>query len=228
LKNIVVFTGAGISAESGLKTFRDSNGIWENYNVMDVATPEAWEKDHHLVLEFYNKRRDQILKTHPNEAHKALVELEKGFCVKIITQNIDNLHERAGSSDVLHLHGLITQARSTDGSSKLYDIDGSFLNSGEFCKNGHQLRPNVVWFGEAVPNLTVAEEITAKADVLIIIGSSLNVYPAANLIYRTQPHTETYLIDPKKVDVNLERLHVINEKASIGVTKLVKQLLEKK
>ena len=187
MKNLVVFSGAGISAESGLKTFRDSDGLWEEYDVMDVATPEAWQRDSDLVLEFYNKRRKQVLETQPNAGHSALVTLENHFNVQIITQNIDNLHERAGSKKVLHLHGEVTKARSTVNDNLLYDINGSELKKGEVCEQGFQLRPHVVWFGEAVPNMEIAYEITRKADIMLIVGTSLNVYPAAGLIHFTPP-----------------------------------------
>lgn len=228
-KKIVVFSGAGISADSGLKTFRDSDGLWEEYNVMDVATPEAWNKNQKLVLEFYNKRREQILHANPNPAHFALTELEKKFDVTIITQNIDNLHQRAGSTNVLHLHGNITYARSTNpGDSKLYPIKNGSLNYGDKCPLGFQLRPHVVWFGEEVPNMTIAQDMIASTDILIVVGTSLTVYPAANLLYYSSWKTEKYLVDPSVPRVaDVENLTIIQEKASDGVPQLAKSLMEK-
>ncbi|MFZ5551845.1 MAG: SIR2 family NAD-dependent protein deacylase [Bacteroidota bacterium] len=226
-RKLVVFSGAGISADSGLKTFRDSDGLWEEYNVMDVATPEAWQKDPHLVLEFYNKRREQILKAEPNPAHYALAELEKKFEVTIITQNIDNLHQRAGSSNVLHLHGNIMFARSTSGKdSKLYPIKKGILNYGDHCPAGYQLRPHVVWFGEEVPNMAIAQDIVAEAEILMVVGTSLTVYPAANILYYSSWKTKKYLVDPAVPRVaDVENLTIIQKKASDGVPMLAKQLL---
>jgi len=228
-KKIVVFSGAGISADSGLKTFRDSDGLWEEYNVMDVATPEAWAKNPQLVLEFYNKRREQILNAKPNPAHFALAELEKKFDITIITQNIDDLHQRAGSTNVLHLHGNITFARSTnEKDSKLYPIKSGNLNFGDKCPYGFQLRPHVVWFGEEVPNMAVAQDIVSGTDILIVIGTSLTVYPAANLLYCASWKTEKYLVDPSVPRVaDVENLTIIQEKASKGVPLLAQKLMEK-
>lgn len=229
-KKLVVFSGAGISAESGLKTFRDSDGLWEEYNVMDVATPEAWEKNMGLVLEFYNKRREQILKAQPNAGHESLVELEKKYDVTIITQNIDDLHERAGSSHVLHLHGNIRFARSTNPlDTRLYPIRGTELKPGDQCPSGFQLRPHVVWFGEEVPLLPVAQQIISDTDLLIITGTSLTVYPAANLVHHCGPKCRKYLVDPNSIRLaDIDNLIQINEKASSGIPKLALQLLEEK
>ena len=176
MKKIIVLTGAGMSAESGLNVFRGSGGLWEEYNIYEVATPEAWARDHAMVLEFYNKRRKQMLETSPNPAHFALPALEEKYDVQIITQNIDDLHERAGSKKILHLHGIITKSRSTVDPSLTYDIDSWELKLGDLCEKGSQLRPHIVWFGEAVPNMGIATELTEQADILIIIGTSLNVY----------------------------------------------------
>lgn len=229
MKKVVVFSGAGVSADSGLKTFRDSDGLWEEYNVYDVATPEAWDKDQKMVLEFYNKRRKQIVEAKPNAAHIALAELEKKFDVTVITQNIDDLHQRAGSTKVLHLHGNIQYARSTNASKNeiLYPITGWELNYGDKCPDGYQLRPHVVWFGEDVPMMTKAIEVVQQADILIITGTSLTVYPAAGLVYKAPKYNEKYLVDPKPIHLtDLKNLTQINENASTGVPKLVKKLLD--
>ena len=186
-KHLVVFTGAGMSAESGLKTFRDSDGLWENYAVEDVATPEAWQKNPALVLKFYNDRRKQVKQAKPNDAHLALKDLEKKFRMSIITQNIDNLHERAGSSFVLHLHGEIMKARGTI-TDKTYDIKTD-IQLGDKCEENSQLRPDIVWFGEAVPKFTEAQKIVSQADILLIIGTSLSVYPAAYLVQEVRKNT---------------------------------------
>jgi NAD-dependent deacetylase len=226
-KKIIVFTGAGISAESGIKTFRDSDGLWEEFNINDVATPEAWQKNPLLVLEFYNQRRKQLMEAQPNAAHKALVELEKKFDVQIITQNIDDLHERAGSKKVLHLHGEIKKARSSADAGLVYELSNGEIKPGDKCEKGHQLRPHIVWFGEDVPEMEMAYALVTETDILIVIGTSLNVYPAASLIYYTKPGVPIYLIDPlaKSID-NLQKLKVIQEKAGIGVVELVKNLIK--
>jgi len=227
MKKIIVFSGAGISAESGLKTFRDSDGLWENYDLREVATPEAWEKDPKLVLDFYNLRRKQVIDSSPNKSHYALVELEKKFNVEIITQNIDDLHERAGSSKILHLHGEILKSRSTF-NDKRYKIDNHLLNIGDTCDNNSQLRPDVVWFGEEVPNMTLAFDLCKDADILIIIGTSLTVYPAANIVDFVPNNCEKFLIDPKEIlSVGIKNLTCIKEKASIGIPILANKLLEK-
>ncbi len=224
--NIVVLSGAGVSAESGLKTFRDSDGLWENYNVMDVATPEAWFRDMPLVLEFYNARRKQVLKAEPNNAHWLLAKLESHFNVQIVTQNIDDLHERAGSTDVLHLHGEIKYARSTiDG--KLYPIENGEINVGDLCEKGAQLRPHVVWFGEDVPKLYDAKLLCERADILIVIGTSLNVYPAAGLIYDVPSSTPIYVIDPGEplVPEGITHVKYIKQPATEGMQLLFDELM---
>ena len=227
MKKLVVFTGAGISQESGIKTFRDSGGLWEDYNISDVCSPEAWKKDPELVLEFYNKRRKQALEAKPNRGHEIIAELEKHFEVQIITQNIDDLHERAGSTNVLHLHGEITKARSI-GTEKVYTIGNKSIFLNDLCNDGHQLRPHIVWFGEDVPNMLIAEDIVKTADIFLIIGSSLNVYPAAGLVYQTPDDCPKYLVDPS-VDIetkSINNLTIINEKATIGLA-IVASILEK-
>ena len=220
-KHLVVFTGAGMSAESGLKTFRDSDGLWENYAVEDVATPEAWQKNPALVLKFYNDRRKQVKQAKPNDAHLALKDLEKKFRMSIITQNIDNLHERAGSSFVLHLHGEIMKARGTI-TDKTYDIKTD-IQLGDKCEENSQLRPDIVWFGEAVPKFTEAQKIVSQADILLIIGTSLSVYPAAYLVQEVTKNTTVYLVDP-----NAERTDciTIRKKAVEGVRELANQWLQ--
>ena len=225
MKNIVVFTGAGISAESGIKTFRGSDGLWENYRIEDVATPGAWHKDKALVLEFYNQRRLQCLNAKPNAAHKGLAQLEKKFNVTVITQNIDNLHERAGSSNVVHLHGEITKSRSTLDESLVYTIDGTELKIGDTCEKGSQLRPHIVWFGEEVPMIEIACRIVSKADIFVVIGSSLLVYPAAGLIDYAPHAIPKFIIDPEIPPVNhLENLIPIEATAVAGVKILIKHL----
>ncbi len=224
---LVVFTGAGISAESGIKTFRDSDGLWEEYNIMDVATPQAWEKNKALVLDFYNKRRKQVIEAQPNKAHYGLVALEKKYDVHIITQNIDDLHERAGSKKVLHLHGEIMKSRSTTDSSLIYKIKGAEIKIGNRCERGSQLRPHIVWFGEQVPEMENACSIAEKATIFIVVGSSLVVYPAAGLIDYTPRSIPKYLIDPCDVNVNgIQNLTIIKEKAGIGLPILVDELLK--
>ena len=222
MKNIVVFTGAGISAESGLGTFRGSGGLWENYQIEDVATPEAFHKNPSLVLDFYNIRRKQLLQSQPNEAHTSLTRLQQRFNLSIITQNIDDLHERSGSLDVLHLHGKLRESRSTI-NNQVYKIKGVDLNIGDMCEKGGQLRPNVVWFGEDVPNMSQAIELVVRADIFIIIGTSLNVYPAASLINYAKDADRIILIDP--ISSFYDGVEIICEKASIAVPKLVDELL---
>lgn len=224
---LVVFTGAGISAESGIKTFRDSDGLWEEYNIQDVATPQAWAKDKRLVLDFYNKRRHQVLGAKPNQAHLLLAELENKYDVHIITQNIDDLHERAGSKKVLHLHGEIMKSRSTLDPTLIYPIKGPDLNLGETCEKGSQLRPHIVWFGELVPAMEMAYILAEEADLFIVIGTSLAVYPAAGIVDYAPDHIQKYLIDPADVPVNRVRnLTVIKDKASSGLAKLMQELLK--
>jgi len=228
MKNIVVLTGAGISAESGLKTFRDSNGLWEGHNVMEVATPKGFQKNPELVLEFYNQRRRQLLTVEPNAAHKALADLETYFNVDIVTQNVDDLHERGGSSNVLHLHGELLKARSVNTENEIFDCRKDIL-LGDTCANGYQLRPHIVWFGEAVPLLENAIKITEKADCLIIIGTSMQVYPAASLIDFVSADTPIFFVDPKPAISSDERrnLTVISENAVIGVPTLVASLIDR-
>ena len=223
MKNIVVFSGAGISAESGLGTFRDSGGLWDNYKIEDVATPDAFKKNPELVLEFYNIRRRQLLNSSPNNAHYALNKLQENYNLQIITQNIDDLHERSGSKNVLHLHGELMESKSVVDDT-VYKIDGSELILGDLCPKQGQLRPNVVWFGEAVPMMDVAIEIVKTADVFIIIGTSLKVYPAASLIHYTSNSCEKYIVDPNASEEN--GISAIREKASIAVPKLVDQILK--
>ncbi|MCD6202047.1 MAG: NAD-dependent deacylase [Bacteroidales bacterium] len=227
MKHMVVLTGAGMSAESGIKTFREMGGLWEEYDVTEVASPEAWEKNPGQVLRFYNERRKQLLQASPNEGHKGLVDLEKYFEVDIITQNVDDLHERAGSSKVLHLHGELRKARSTANPTLIYDIVGDELKLGDLCEEGSQLRPHVVWFGEPVPAMETAVEIIQSAEVFVIIGTSLNVYPAAGLIWYAPPTAPVYLIDPGEVSVTGKRsVTILKEKASEGVRKLKSLLLK--
>ena len=225
MKRLVVLTGAGMSAESGLKTFRDMGGLWEEYDVYEVASPGGWARDQALVLRFYNERRKQLLETKPNRGHMGLVELEKDFDVRIITQNIDDLHERAGSTHILHLHGELRKSSSTTDPDLVYDIDGWELNEGDLCEKGSQLRPYVVWFGEAVPAIETAAEIVSSAQILVIIGTSMNVYPAAGLINHAPENAPIYIIDPNEVSVpGYSRIKVIREKAGTGVDKLIKEL----
>ncbi|MCU4174685.1 SIR2 family NAD-dependent protein deacylase [Carboxylicivirga sp. N1Y90] len=225
MKKLVVLSGAGISAESGIKTFRESNGLWENHEVTDVASPEGWERDPHLVLDFYNQRRKQLLECEPNAGHKGIVELEKNFDVHVITQNVDNLHERAGSSKILHLHGELTKVESTKDKNLVYDLDGWELKWGDKCEKGAQLRPHIVWFGEAVPAIEPAIELTRAADILVVVGTSLNVYPAAGLINYVSKRTPIYLIDPgQPLYTPAPNITFINEKASTGVQKLINLL----
>lgn len=223
MKHIVVLSGAGISAESGIKTFRDANGLWEGHDVMEVATPEGFAENPELVLNFYNQRRAQLHEVEPNKAHKALANLEKEYKVSIITQNVDDLHERAGSKDVTHLHGELLKIRSTfdETDIKTWTTD---LNIGDLCKKGYQLRPHIVWFGEDVPMLDKAIKICETADVLIIIGTSMQVYPAAGLMHYVPQHTPTYFIDPKPNMESKQNLTVIAEPATIGVLKVIEIL----
>jgi NAD-dependent deacetylase len=226
MKRVVVLTGAGMSAESGIKTFREAGGLWEEYDVTEVASPMGWWKNKELVLRFYNERRRQLAESKPNAGHTGLAKLEEDFDVHIITQNIDNLHERAGSTKVMHLHGEITKARSTSDPSLIYDIGYNDLNPGDKCAKGSQLRPHIVWFGEAVPMLEEAVKIAAKADIFVVIGSSLNVYPAAGLIDYAPAGASLWLIDPNEVYIPFSRkVEVIKEKASEGVAILREKLL---
>jgi len=226
MKKIVVLTGAGISAESGLKTFRDSDGLWEGYNVEDVATPDAWRRNPALVQDFYNQRRKSVLEAKPNAAHFALAKLEEKYDVAIITQNIDDLHERGGSTNVVHLHGIITRSQSSLNPNLTYPIDGWEIKMGERCELGSQLRAHVVWFGEDVPMITTAAQICSEADLFILVGSSLAVYPAAGLINYVRPNVKKYIIDPKIPYLDSNSAFIkIEEKATVGVPVLVSELL---
>ena len=226
MKKIVVLTGAGISAESGIKTFRDSGGLWEEYSIEDVATPEAFENNPGLVLEFYNQRRKQLLSAEPNDAHIALASLQNKYDVEIITQNVDDLHERGGSKKVLHLHGELKKSRSTADPTLIYDIDGWELNLGDTCEKGSQLRPHIVWFGEMVPTIVNAANLCSKADIFLVIGTSLAVYPAAGLIDYVPQMSPKYIIDPNASPVRwITNLTVIPEKAGKAVPELVEKLL---
>ena len=226
MKNLVILTGAGISAESGIKTFRDADGLWEGHDIMEVASPQGFAKNPVLVLDFYNQRRKQLLNVKPNAAHLGLVTLEKKFNVQIITQNVDDLHERAGSKNVLHLHGELLKSRSTVDENLVYQCKMD-INIGDTCEKNSQLRPHIVWFGEQVPMLEKAIEITSTADILIIIGTSMQVYPAASLINYIVHNTPIYFIDPKpsisKNDFN--NLTIIKDTATEGVKKLIENYL---
>lgn len=226
MKNIVVLTGAGISAESGIKTFRDAGGLWEGHDVMEVASPQGFAKNPALVLDFYNQRRKQLTTVKPNKAHEALIKLETKYHVHIVTQNVDDLHERAGSAKVLHLHGELLKMRSVKNDAIIYDCSTD-INVGDLCPNGHQLRPHIVWFGEAVPLLEKAINITEQADIVIIIGTSMQVYPAASLIDFVSPLNPIYFIDPKPAigKSNNVNLHVLAKTAVDGVPELVNSLL---
>lgn len=222
MKKLVVLSGAGVSAESGIKTFRDSGGLWEGYKIEEVATYDAWVRNPALVQDFYNMRRKNVLEANPNEAHCLLKKLEDRYHVQIITQNVDNLHERAGSKNVLHLHGLITQAKSSIDDSLVYDIDGWELKMGELCELGSQLRPNIVWFGESVPAIEQAVKIVQQADMMLVIGTSLQVYPAAGLLDYFNPQNKLYIIDPNSLPIrNYNNLVSIQEVASKGMQRLL-------
>lgn len=227
MKKIVVLTGAGVSAESGLKTFRDHDGLWHNYRVEDVATPAAWERDMELVLDFYNQRRKNLLEASPNTAHTALARLEDRYIVNVVTQNVDDLHERGGSSNVLHLHGELKKVRSSIDPLLVYELKGWELKKGDLCEKGSQLRPHIVWFGEPVPLIEKAAELCEEADIVIIIGTSLQVYPAAGLIHYAFAGAPKYYIDPKAVPVPfIPNLEIIRQTAGEGVPELVATLLE--
>jgi NAD-dependent deacetylase len=226
-KKIVLLTGAGISAESGISTFRDSNGLWENHKIEDVATPRGWEKDKVLVLEFYNKRRKQLFEVEPNLGHMALVELEQKYDVTVITQNVDDLHERAGSKNVLHLHGELRKARSIGNPNLVYEWTKD-LNIGDKCKDGFQLRPHIVWFEEEVPMIETAIDIVAKADILIVIGTSMNVYPAASLVNYLSTNAIIYFVDPNpnfNKSNTKNKLEIFAGKATIALPIIVKKLI---
>lgn len=227
MKKVVVLTGAGISAESGLKTFRDSDGLWENHRVEDVATPDAWNREPRLVLRFYNERRKAAALAEPNAAHIALAELQLDFDVQIITQNVDNLHERAGSRNVLHLHGELTKVRSIADESLITDIGAEPINLGDLGTDGKQLRPHIVWFGEMVPMIEPAIELSQLADIFIVIGTSLQVYPAASLIQYVPMLSPKFIIDPKKVvgiENNYRNLRFIQKTATTGVAEVIEEI----
>lgn len=224
MKKVVILTGAGISAESGIRTFRDSDGLWEEYRVEDVATYEAYERNPELVLNFYNERRRQLFQAEPNEGHRQLVRLEEFYDVRIITQNIDNLHERAGSKNVLHLHGELTKARSDRNDNLIIEIGDKDIHLGDKAPDGAQMRPHIVWFGEAVPNIEPAAELCEVADHFLVIGTSMNVYPAAGLIHYVPTHTPCYLVDPKAVPIS-RNIKIYQEKAGTGVRKVVDELI---
>lgn len=227
MQKLVVLTGAGVSAESGIRTFRDSNGLWENHDIMEVASPEGWRKNRELVLDFYNQRRKQSKDCHPNEAHQALAGLEKYFDVQIITQNVDDLHERAGSSQVLHLHGELSKAQSSLDPSLVYPMDHWEIKVGDKCEKGSQLRPFIVWFGEAVPMMVPAMEIAKTADIFLVLGTSMQVYPAASLIDYVPKRAKKYLIDPQVPDfLQKNDVFIIQEKATIGM-KILEEILLK-
>lgn len=218
MKKIAVLTGAGVSAESGLKTFRDADGLWEGHDVMTVATPQGWKNNTELVLEFYNQRRRQLLEVKPNAAHLALAKLEEQFCVDIITQNVDDLHERAGSSSVIHLHGELLKARSTVDPQLIFPWTQD-IKLGDLCKHHQQIRPHIVWFGEGVPLLEEAAAIVGRADIVMVIGTSMQVYPAAGLVDYKKPGVPLYFIDPNPsiTEHAITDLKIIAEKATVGV-----------
>lgn len=227
MKNLTILTGAGISAESGIKTFRDSDGLWEGHNVQEVATPEGFHQNPALVLDFYNQRRRQLREVSPNAGHLLLAELQNDFEVHIITQNVDNLHERAGSKNVLHLHGELIKVRSTRDPGHIMNWEHDLV-LGDLDSNGHQLRPHIVWFGEAVPALDEAVFLTEQSDIFVVVGTSLQVYPAAGLISYTLPHIPVYYVDPKPAPIYSlpNPVEIIAEPASTGVAKLREKLLQ--
>jgi NAD-dependent deacetylase len=228
MQKIVVFSGAGISAESGIRTFRDSGGLWEEYDIMEVASIQGWHKDPALVQDFYNQRRKQLAACQPNPAHYALVKLEQKYRVEIITQNVDDLHDRAGSSNIIHLHGELTKVRSERYEKPVYDIGYGEIKMGDKCEKGHQLRPHIVWFGEAVPLMMTAASLTQNADILIIVGTSLNVYPAASLIEMAPTTISKYWIDPEAQPLKqVQNLIPIREKAGVALPVLVEELLNR-
>ena len=227
-QKIAVLTGAGMSAESGIKTFRDADGLWEGHDVMEVASPEGWRRNQELVLDFYNQRRRQLKDVLPNAGHLGLVELEKQYDVDIITQNVDDLHERAGSSKILHLHGELRKVRSTGDAQLIYDWEED-CNVGDRCDKGYQLRPHIVWFGEAVPAIEQAVDLVYAADIIVIIGTSMQVYPAAGLVGYANPNAKIFYIDPRP-SLNYElqqlpQLEVITATATSGVRQLVDRLI---
>lgn len=227
MKKVIVLTGAGMSADSGLKTFRDSGGLWEGHDIYEVATPDGWRRDPEMVLEFYNQRRRQVWQAEPNAGHKALARLEEAYDVTVITQNVDNLHEQAGSSDVLHLHGDITKVRSEKDPSLVYEVGGDPISLGDTAEDGAQLRPHVVWFGEMVPNMDKAAELVPEAELLIVIGTSLVVYPAAGLVDLVPESVPRFVVDPSEPEINLSGWEHIEKRAAEGTPELVERLLNK-
>ncbi len=226
IEKLIVLTGAGISAESGLATFRDAGGLWEGYRVEDVATPEAWRKDPALVLDFYNQRRRKAREAEPNRGHLILAELEQHYDVTIVTQNVDNLHERAGSTKVIHLHGSLFESRSTLNPNLIYPINGNELNLGDLCERGSQLRPNIVWFGEAVPLMEAAASLAAEAEIFLVVGTSLVVYPAAGLIDYVPDHVPKYVVDPQRPELlHVPNVEYITDKASVGMEQVRNKLI---
>ena len=227
MKKLVVLSGAGISAESGIATFRDSGGLWEGYKVEEVSTPEGWTKNPSLVLDFYNQRRKKALEVSPNRGHFVLTELEEHFDVTVVTQNVDDLHERAGSTHVIHLHGNLFESRSTLDENLTYPIKGWQLNIGDRCEKGSQLRPNIVWFGEMVPMMDVAARYATQADFFLVVGTSMVVYPAAGLIHYVPIESPKFVVDPNLPDVrSIPYVTMIPEKASTGMEKLKMELLK--
>jgi len=227
MKKCVVLSGAGISAESGIATFRDAGGLWEGHKIEDVATPEGWKKNPALVLDFYNQRRKTGIDAQPNAGHKACVALERKFEVIVITQNVDNLHEKAGSKNIIHLHGELFKSRSTKDESLIYDIQGWQLNLGDTCELGSQLRPHIVWFGELVPMIEKAADVCREADVFIVVGTSMQVYPAAGLINYVPAHAKIFVVDPHLPDLRMDkRITAIAEKAGSGMQKVLMQITQ--
>jgi NAD-dependent deacetylase len=228
-KKLVVLTGAGISAESGLKTFRDSDGLWENFNVEDVATIDGWHRNPALVQQFYNQRRAQAFTAKPNAGHNALADLEKHFDVRIITQNVDNLHEKAGSTNVLHLHGELNKVRSVKNEDLIYEIGDKAIEMGDLAEDGGQLRPHIVWFGEMVPMIEVAADLCLNADIFVVVGTSMQVYPAAGVIGFVSDEAPKFILDPNSPEVSSQykNVHFITETATVGVPQLAKLLLKK-
>lgn len=225
-EKLVVLTGAGISAESGLATFRGSDGLWEGHRVEDVASPEGWARNPELVLDFYNQRRQAARQAQPNAGHRALVALEQAYEVVIVTQNVDDLHERAGSSHILHLHGKLMEARSTRHEELVYPMQSDIIRLGDLCEKGHQLRPNIVWFGEQVPLMEQAMHEAATADVFLVVGTSLQVYPAAGLLHYTRPSCPIYIIDPNQPPVSAgPSVQFVREPATTGVPRVAQELL---
>jgi NAD-dependent deacetylase len=226
MKKLVILSGAGMSQESGLKTFREMGGLWESYNVEDVASIDGWYRNPELVMDFYNQRRKQLLEAEPNKGHYGIAELEKWFDVTIITQNVDDLHERAGSSNVLHLHGELRKVRSTIDSDLVYELDGWELNFGDKCEKGSQLRPHIVWFGEPVPALYDAIPFVEEADIIVVVGTSMVVYPAAGLVHYAKPEASVFVVDPNRPEVSLKNVVYIEEKVGKGI-RILKEKLEK-